>query len=133
MSGCSIVAKHLRPGMRVIGVEPSTANDAALSLEAGRRVEIAPPDTIADGLRVPQLGELTFSIIQKNVDQIALVSDDEIRDAVKWLLLRMKILVEPSGAATAAAALSGKLPAGLGRVGIVLSGGNVDFEVLAGF
>ncbi len=133
MSGSSIVAKHLRPGIHVLGVEPATANDAALSLAAGKRIAIDPPDTIADGLRVPQLGELTFSIIQKNVENVLLVSDDEIREAVKWLLLRMKILVEPSGAATAAAALSGKLPAGLKRVGIVLSGGNVDFEVLAGF
>lgn len=133
MSGCSIAAKHLRPHIRVIGVEPATANDAALSLAAGKRVEIAPPDTIADGLRVPQLGELTFSIIHKNVEQVVLVTDEEIREAVKWLLLRMKILVEPSGAATAAAAMFGKLPKGLSRVGIVLSGGNVDFEVLAGF
>ena len=133
MSGCAIAAKHMRPGIRVIGVEPSTANDAALSLAAGKRIEIAPPDTIADGLRVPQLGELTFSIIHKNVERVVLVTDDEIREAVKWLLLRMKILVEPSGAGTAAAAMFGKLPAGLGRVGIVLSGGNVDFEVLAAF
>jgi len=133
MSGCSIAAKHMRPGIRVIGVEPATANDAALSLAASKRIEIAPPDTIADGLRVPQLGELTFSIIHKNVERVVLVTDDEIREAVKWLLLRMKILVEPSGAATAAAAMFGKLPPGLGRVGIVLSGGNVDFEVLAAF
>jgi len=133
MSGSSIAAKHMRPEIHVIGVEPATANDAALSLAAGKRVEIAPPDTIADGLRVPQLGELTFSIIQKNVEQVALVTDDEIRDAVKWLLLRMKILVEPSGAATAAVALFGRLPKGLKRVGIVLSGGNVDFEILASF
>ena len=133
MSGSSIVARHLRPEMHVLGVEPATANDAALSLAAGKRIGIDPPDTIADGLRVPQLGELTFSIIQANVEKVLLVSDDEIREAVKWLLLRMKILVEPSGAATAAAVLSGKLPAGLKRVGIVLSGGNVDFEVLAGF
>ncbi|MEO8097637.1 MAG: pyridoxal-phosphate dependent enzyme [Acidobacteriota bacterium] len=133
MSGCSIAAKHMRPGIRVIGVEPETANDAFLSLARGERVEIAPPDTIADGLRVPQLGVLTYSIIRENVDQIVLVSDAEIRAAVKWLLERMKIMVEPSGAATAAAALFGKLPAGLGNVGIVLSGGNVDFEVLAGF
>ena len=83
MSGCSIVAKHLRPGIKVIGVEPAAANDAALSLAAGKRIEIAPPDTIADGLRVPQLGELTFSIIQKNVDQIALVTDDEIHVATR--------------------------------------------------
>lgn len=133
MSGCSIAARALRPGIRIIGVEPEAANDAALSLEAGKRVEIAPPDTIADGLRVPMLGELTYSIIRRNVDRVVLVSDDEIRAAVKWLLLRMKILVEPSGAATVAAALFHKLPAGLGRAGIVISGGNMDFEVLAGF
>jgi threonine dehydratase len=132
MSGCSIAAKALKPGIRVIGVEPAAANDAALSLEAGKRIEIAPPDTIADGLRVPQLGELTFSIIRENVERVVLVTDDEIRAAVKWLLTRAKILVEPSGAATAAAAMFRKLPPDLKRVGLVLSGGNVDFEVLAG-
>jgi threonine dehydratase len=133
MSGSSIVARALRPNMRVIGVEPAAANDAALSLAEGRRVEIAPPDTIADGLRVPQLGELTYSIIRQNVDEVALVDDGQIRDAVKWLLLRMKMLVEPSGAATAAAVMARKLPAHVAKVGIVLSGGNVDFEVLAEF
>lgn len=133
MSGCSIAARAMRSGIYIIGVEPETANDAALSLAAGKRVEIAPPDTIADGLRVPMLGELTFSIIQQNVDRVVLVTDDEIRAAVKWLLLRMKILVEPSGAATVAAALFRKLPSGLGRVGLVISGGNVDFDVLASF
>jgi threonine dehydratase len=133
MSGCSIAAKAMNPGIRVIGVEPATANDAALSLAAGKRVEIAPPDTIADGLRVPQLSELTFSIIQENVERIVLVTDDEIRAAVKWLLLRAKILVEPSGAATVAAAMFHKLPTELKRVGLVISGGNVDFEVLASF
>lgn len=133
MSGCSIAAKAMKPGIRVIGVEPATANDAALSLAAGERVEIAPPDTIADGLRVPQLSELTFSIIRENVERVVLVTDDEIRAAVKWLLTRAKILVEPSGAATAAAVMFRKLPPGLNRVGLVLSGGNVDFDVLAGF
>ena len=131
MAGCSIAAKHLRPGIRVIGVEPEKGNDAFLSLEAGKRVEIAPPDTIADGLRTPVPGALTFPILQKNVEQVVLVSDDEIRAAVKFLLTRLKILVEPSGAVGAAAALFGKLPAGLGKVGIVLSGGNVDFDLLA--
>ena len=109
------------------------SNDAALSMAAGKRIEIPPPDTIADGLRVPMLGELTFSLIQQNVEQVVLVTDDEIREAVKWLLMRTKSLVEPSGAATAAAAMFGKLPPGLGRVGIVLSGGNVDWEVLTSF
>ncbi|HEY2845153.1 MAG TPA: threonine/serine dehydratase [Bryobacteraceae bacterium] len=133
MSGCSIAARHLRPGIRVIGVEPEKGNDAFLSLQAGKRIEIAPPDTIADGLRTPVPGALTFPILQSNVEQVVLVSDDQIKAAVKFLLARLKILVEPSGAVGAAAALFGKLPPNLGRVGIVLSGGNVDFDVLAGF
>jgi threonine dehydratase len=133
MSGCSIAAKHLRPGIRVIGVEPEKGNDVFLSLAAGRRVEVPPPDTIADGLRTPAPGEITFPILQKNVERVALVSDDEIKAAVKFLLARLKILVEPSGAVGVAAALFGRLPPGLGRVGVILSGGNIDFEALAGF
>jgi threonine dehydratase len=130
MSGCSIAAKHLRPGIRVIGVEPELGNDAYLSLQSGKRVEIAPPETIADGLRTLSPGVLPFAIMQKNVERVVLVTEDEIRETVKFLLMRLKILVEPSGAVSAAAALFGKLPEGLGRVGIVLSGGNVDFETL---
>ena len=133
MSGCSIAAKGMRPNIRIIGVEPEAANDTFQSLAQGRRVEIPAPDTIADGLRVPCPGAVTFPIIQRNVERVVLVSEDEIREAVKFLLLRLKILVEPSGAVSAAAVLFGKLPEGCGRVGIVLSGGNVDFEVLAGF
>jgi threonine dehydratase len=131
ISGCSIAAKHLRPGIRVIGVEPADANDTALSLAAGKRVEIPAPETIADGLRSPAPGELTFPIIQRNVERVVLVTDSEIRDAMRFLLSRMKMLVEPSGAVTAAAALSGKLPEGLGRTGLLLSGGNVDLDFLA--
>src|SRR5690348_7588334 len=84
MSGCSIAAKHLRPGIRVIGVEPENGNDAFLSLQAGARIEIPPPDTIADGLRTPVPGAITFPILQKNVERVVLVSDDEIRAAVKF-------------------------------------------------
>ena len=131
ISGCSIVARHLKPGIRVIGVEPADGNDTFLSLAAQKRVEIPPPATIADGLRSHCPGEITFPIIQRNVDQVILVTDDEIRAAVKFLLARMKILVEPSGAVTAAAALFHKLPAGISRAGIVLSGGNLDFDFLA--
>jgi threonine dehydratase len=130
ISGCSIAAKHIRPGIRVIGVEPADANDTFLSLQQGRRVEIPPPETVADGLRSPSPGELTFPIIQRNVEQVALVTDAEILDAMKFLLMRLKILVEPSGAVTAAAALAGKLPTGLGRMGLVLSGGNVDLDII---
>ena len=131
ISGSSIAAKGLRPGIRVIGVEPEDCNDTFLSLKEGKRVEIPPPTSIADGLRSPSPGELTFPIIQRNVDRVLLVTDDEIRAAVKFLLLRLKILVEPSGAVCAAAILAGKLPAGLDRVGVVLSGGNTDLDLLA--
>jgi threonine dehydratase len=133
IAGCSIAAKHLQPSIRIFGVEPANANDTYQSFAAGKRVTISAPDTIADGLRSPSPGELTFPIIQKHVDKIVLVSEDEIRETVKFLLVRMKILVEPSGAVSAAAVLFGKLPAGLRRVGIVLSGGNVDLDQLAGF
>jgi threonine dehydratase len=133
IAGCAIAAKHLKPSIRIFGAEPAMANDTYLSVEAGKRVEIAAPDTIADGLRSPSPGELTFPIIQKHVERIVLVSEDEIKATVKFLLTRLKILVEPSGAVSAAAALFGKLPPKLGRVGIVLSGGNVDYEQLAGF
>lgn len=133
MSGSSIAARHLNPNMQVIGVEPESGNDFYLSLAAGHRVEIPPPDTIADGLRIPKPGELTFPIVQRNVDRVVLVSDQEIRETVRYLLLRLKILVEPSGAASAAAVLFGKLPSGIARAGVILSGGNVDFETLAEF
>jgi len=133
IAGCAIAAKHLKPSIRIFGVEPVNANDTYQSFAAGKRVEIAAPDTIADGLRSPSPGELTFPIIQRHVEEILLVSEEEIRATITFLLTRMKILVEPSGAVSAAAALFGKLPAGLGRVGIVLSGGNVDLDQLAGF
>ncbi len=128
IAGCSIAAKHIKPSIRIFGVEPTNASDTYQSLAAGKRVEISAPDTIADGLRSPSPGELTFPIIQKYVEKIVLVSEDEIRETMKFLLTRMKILVEPSGAVGAAAVMFQKLPAGLGRVGIVLSGGNVDLD-----
>jgi threonine dehydratase len=131
MSGSAIAAHHLRPSIRIFGVEPDTANDTTLSFAAGHRVTIPTPPTIADGLRSTTPGALTFPILQKHVERMITVSDDEIRATLKFLLMRLKILVEPSGAVSAAAALQGKLPAGIGRVGIILSGGNVDYEQLA--
>ncbi len=133
ISGCSIAAKALNPALRIIGVEPADGNDTCLSLAAGKRIEIPPPATIADGLRSPMPGEITFPIVQQHVEQIVLVTDDEIRATVKYLLTRLKILVEPSGAVAAAAVFFKKLPPELRRVGIVLSGGNVDYELLASF
>jgi threonine dehydratase len=127
-AGCSIAVKAVRPAMRIFGVEPADANDTWLSLRAGERVSIPPPTTVADGLRAQTPGALTFPVIQRNVEAVLLVSEAEIREAVHFLLTRMKILVEPSGAVCAAAALFRKLPPDIHRVGIVLSGGNVDLD-----
>lgn len=130
ISGSATVAKALRPHMQVIGVEPSDANDTYLSFREGRRVEIPPPATIADGLRAQKPGAVTFPIVQKLVDDIVLVTDDEIREAMRFLLTRMKMLAEPSGATAPAAVMFGRTPAGARRVGIIVSGGNVDLEFL---
>jgi threonine dehydratase len=131
LSGCAIAAHALAPGVRVFGVEPETGNDYWLSRRAGHPVEIPPPDTIADGLRATRPGEHTFPVIQELVEDIVLVSDAEIAETVRFLMSRLKIVVEPSGAVAAAAALHGRLPAGIRRLGVTISGGNVDLEFLA--
>ncbi len=130
LSGCATIAKALYPGIRVFGAEPEGANDTFLSMLGGTRISVH-PDTIADGLRAPKPGELTFPIMQQLVERILLVSEDEIRAAVKFVLLRLKILVEPSGAVPIAAVMFHKLPPEIRSVGVVISGGNVDFEDLA--
>jgi len=131
LSGSAIIAKAIYPAIRIFGAEPEGANDTFLSLAAGERVSVSHPETIADGLRAPQPGALTFPVLRQLAEAVALVSDDEIRQTVKFLLLRLKLLVEPSGAVPAAAVLFGKLPPGIGSIGVILSGGNVDFEELA--
>jgi threonine dehydratase len=131
IAGCSIAAKAVRPDIRIFGVEPELANDTWLSMRRGERVGIEPPETIADGLRSPMPGALTFPVIRRNVESVLLVSEDEIKATMRFLLSRMKILVEPSGAVAAAAVLFRKLPAGVERAGVILSGGNVDAGLLA--
>jgi len=132
MAGSSTVAKAMDSAVRLFGVEAESANDTWLSLQKGERVTIAPPPTIADGIRNLSPGELTFPILQKNLEGILLVADAEIVETVKFLLLRAKLLVEPTGAVPAAALLARKLPLAKGsRVGVILSGGNVDPEALA--
>jgi threonine dehydratase len=121
----------MRPQIRILGAEPQGANDTFLSVQAGRRVEVR-SNTIADGLRSLTPGEMTFPILQHLVEEVILVSDDEIRSAMRFLLTRMKIVVEPSGAVAAAAVLAGKLPKDVKSAGVILSGGNVDVEQLAG-
>jgi threonine dehydratase len=132
MAGCATAARSLAPAVQVFGVEADTANDTYLSFRKGERVEIAPPLTIADGIRNLSPGRLTFPILRQHVNRILLVTDAEILAAVRFLLLRAKLLVEPTGAVAAAALLAGRLPLDRGaRVGVVLSGGNVDPALLA--
>ena len=132
MAGCGTVARTLFPGMQIIGVEPETANDTWLSIQKGERVTIPPPPTIADGVRITTPGALTFPILQQTLSDVALVTDDEIRAAVRYLVLRAHVVVEPTGAVAAAAVLTGKLPLEKGaRVGVIVSGGNIDLPVLS--
>jgi len=128
MSGSAIAAKALHPNIRIFGVEPLDGNDTYLSFRAKSRVEIPMPLTVADGLRATKPGEITFPIIQKYVEDIVLVTDREIRETMRFLLTRMKMLVEPSGAVAVAALMHHKLPKDLGKTGVIVSGGNVDLE-----
>jgi threonine dehydratase len=131
LSGTLTVAKALEPDTRVFGVEPELANDWFLSLQRGERIGIDPPPTIADGLRTQIPGQITFPIVKELSSGVLLVSEEEIKATMRFLLTRMKLLVEPSGAVAAAAVLNKKIPAGLESVGILISGGNVDLDVLA--
>ncbi len=133
MAGCCVAAKSLFPAIEVFGVEPDTANDTFLSFQKGERTRIPPPPTLADGVRNLTPGELTFPILRDHVSDILLVSDDDIVKTARFLLFRAKLLVEPTGAVAAAAVFTGRLPLARGaRVGVVLSGGNVDPSLLAG-
>ena len=129
-AGVATAAKQMNPKIRCFPVEPDTADDTRQSFIKGERVSIPPPQTIADGLRVQIPGKLTFPIIQELAEDVLTVSDEEILEAIRFMLFRMKILVEPSGAAAAAAVMFKKVPAAAKRVGVVLSGGNIDPSVL---
>ncbi|WP_405650583.1 pyridoxal-phosphate dependent enzyme [Streptomyces sp. NBC_00019] len=131
IAGSATGAKGLHPGIRVVGVEPETGDDTKRSLEAGRRVTIPVPRSIADGQLLHTPGELTFSVNRRLVDAIVLVTDDEIRDAMRFAFEHLKIVVEPSGATPLAALLSGRVEELPERVGVIVSGGNVDAERFA--
>ncbi|MGA4990770.1 threo-3-hydroxy-L-aspartate ammonia-lyase [Nonomuraea bangladeshensis] len=126
IAGSATAAKGLLPGVRVIGVEPEAGDDTRRSLAAGERVSIPIPRTIADGMAAEIPGELTFSINRRLVDEVVLVSDDEIRQAMRTAFERMKTVVEPSGATPLAALLAGRLGEPPRRIGVIVSGGNVD-------
>ncbi|HUS07430.1 MAG TPA: pyridoxal-phosphate dependent enzyme [Bryobacteraceae bacterium] len=123
LAGCATAAKGLNPNIRVFGVEPEDGNDTYLSWKKGERVRIPPPTTSADGLRAPQPGALTFPMIQDAVEEIVLVSEEEIRETVEFLRSRLKIVVEPSGAVAPAALLFQKIA--VRSAGVIVSGGNL--------
>src|SRR5437762_10388451 len=120
-AGVSTAAKSIKPSIKCFAVEPETANDTQQSVARGERVKIPPPPTIADGLRVQTPGALTFPITSANADDVLTVSDEEIISVIRFMLFRMKLLVEPSGAAAAAAVFTGKVPTVCKRVGVVRS------------
>ncbi len=126
LSGSAVVAKALNPNCRVIGIEPELADDATRSFQTGTLHTVKNPPTIADGTRTPSLGEkVTFPLIMKYVDAMETVSEESIIEAVKFAFYRMKLVVEPSGALGIAALLSGRLKP-CGKVGVIVSGGNID-------
>lgn len=128
ISGCATVAKAHPDPPRVVGVEPAAGDDVKQSLEAGRRIEIDVPHTIADGQQTTSPGEWTFAVMQERVDEIALVTDDEIVTAMRFAFERLKIVLEPSGATALAAVMAGHIDVAGGRVGVTLSGGNVGAD-----
>jgi len=125
MSGTALSAKALYPSCKTIGVEPELVAKATKTLRTGEIHSVHNPPTIADGIRAPSFGEYTFGVIMKHVDDMIMVSEDAIKEAVRFLIHRMKLVVEPSGALGVAALLSGRVRPS-GKTGVILSGGNID-------
>jgi threonine dehydratase len=130
LSGSAIAAKSIEPACRVIGIEPELADDATRSFHTKTLHTVKNPPTIADGTRTPSLGKLTFPLVLEYVDDMRTVTEAAIMEAVQFLFYRMKIVVEPSGALGLAALLSGAV-SGSGRVGVIISGGNVDGDMMS--
>lgn len=131
LSGCAIAARALRPSIDIAGSEPEAGNDWFLSWKRGEPVTIPDPQTIAEGLRITRPGDLTWPIVRKLVNRFVTVSDTEIARAMRLLFERAKIVVEPAGAVPVAAALSGALAVTRKKIGIIVSGGNVDAATFA--
>jgi len=131
LSGCAIAANHLSPGVKVIGVEPAAGDDVTRSFHTRTLQSVHNPDTIADGARTHSAGKVTFPLILHHVHDMRTVTDEELLRSMFYLWERMKIVVEPTGALAAAALLEGKVSARGQRVGIIISGGNVDLKALA--
>lgn len=128
ISGCAIAANHLSPGIRVVGIEPAAGDDVTRSFKSGVLQSVHNPDTIADGARTSSAGDVTFPLIIQHVREMHTVTDEELARAMFYLWERMKIVVEPTGALGAAALFEGRIDACGKRVGIIISGGNVDFK-----
>ncbi|AEG71107.1 threo-3-hydroxy-L-aspartate ammonia-lyase [Ralstonia solanacearum] len=131
LSGCATAARALSPACRIIGVEPEAGNDGQQSLRKGEIVHIDTPATIADGAQTQHLGHYTFAVIRELVDDIATVSDTDLVDTMRFFAGRMKIVVEPTGCLAAAAALQQRVDVRGKRVGVIVSGGNVDLQHFA--
>ena len=128
LSGCAIAAKHLQSNCEGIGVEPEAGDDATRSFHSGTLQQVHNPDTIADGARTPYLGKITFPLVMKYVDNMITVPDTALVDAMRFFWERTKLIVEPTGALATAGMLSGQIDVKGARVGVVISGGNVDLE-----
>jgi threonine dehydratase len=126
LSGSALAARALAPRCRVVGVEPELADDATRSFRTGVLQTVSNPPTIADGARTPSLGTLTFPLVLQHVDDMTTVSDDDLVRAMRFVWERLKLVVEPTGVLGLAAAFSGRLDVAGQRVGVILSGGNVD-------
>jgi threonine dehydratase len=133
LAGSALSARALSPNCRVIGVEPEAGNDGQQSLRRGEIVTIAAPKTIADGAATTHLGQHNFDVIRRLVDDIVTVPDDQLVQAMRFFAERMKMVVEPTGCLAAAAAMFGAVPVQGKRVGVVISGGNVDLASFARF
>lgn len=131
LSGSALAAKAVAPGCRVIGVEPAAADDATRSFKTGELVRVHEPATIADGARTPSLGDYTFPLVRELVSDMVTVSDDELRVALRFLLERLKLVVEPTGALSFAAAQTQAVDVRGLRVGLIVSGGNLDLGALS--
>jgi threonine dehydratase len=131
LSGSAIAAKAMAPACRVIGVEPAAGDDATRSFRTKTLQKVDNPKTVADGARTPSLGALTFPLVLEHVSEMTTVDDPTLLNAMFYLWERLKLVVEPTGALGAAAAFHGALSIGGARVGVVLSGGNVDFAQVA--
>lgn len=128
LSGTALAARHLQPNCKIYGIEPEVGNDGQQSFRSGKIVRIDTPQTIADGAQTQAIGNYTFPIVKRLVDDILTVSDAELIEAMRFFATHMKIIVEPTGCLAAAAIFSGKIAVAGKRVGIVLSGGNVDLD-----